>query len=205
MTRFPSPAALGLMAALLVAAAPAGAAGPSTGEIVAAPAAIRDFMIESIDRAKAPERMQLVEALPRHADGSVRIEILQLIAMNQLDQLDMLLMEDALGNIQRHFLLRARGWCARVRGVSHLTVRQVPEHGAFGPTQTDAKRRGQIRYPPQTPSNLRVCARPRRFRFPPPPPIFSSEERAPVRRIRDTHPRPNDYFTRARRTPSLRR
>jgi hypothetical protein len=52
---------------------------------------IHDFMVESIGRAKAPERMQLVETLPRHADGSVRIEILQLIAMNQLDQLDMLI------------------------------------------------------------------------------------------------------------------
>jgi predicted Ser/Thr protein kinase len=57
--------------------------------------AIHDFMIASIDRAKAPERMQLVSALPRHADGSVRIEILQLIAMNQLDQLDMLIADEA--------------------------------------------------------------------------------------------------------------
>ena len=48
-------------------------------------------MTANIDRAKAPERMQLVQELPRHADGSVRIEILQLIAMNQLDQLDMLI------------------------------------------------------------------------------------------------------------------
>src|SRR5947209_15997990 len=56
---------------------------------------IHQFMIESTGRAKAPERMQLVEALPRHADGSVRIEILQLIAMNQLDQLDMLITNEA--------------------------------------------------------------------------------------------------------------
>ena len=52
---------------------------------------IHGYMVESTGRTKAPERMQLVEALPRHADGSVRIEILQLIAMNQLDQLDMLI------------------------------------------------------------------------------------------------------------------
>jgi hypothetical protein len=52
-------------------------------------------MVANIGRAKAPERMQLVEALPRHADGSVRIEILQLIAMNQLDQLDMLIANEA--------------------------------------------------------------------------------------------------------------
>src|SRR3954449_4561152 len=53
--------------------------------------AIRDFMLAQIGRDKAPERLQLVPALPRHADGSVRIEILQLIAMNQLDQVDMLI------------------------------------------------------------------------------------------------------------------
>ena len=57
--------------------------------------AIHDFMMVSIARAKAPERMQLVEELPRHADGSVRIEILQLIAMNQLDQVDMLISSEA--------------------------------------------------------------------------------------------------------------
>ena len=56
---------------------------------------IHGFMLESTGHAKAPERMQLVEALPRHADGSVRIEILQLIAMNQLDQLDMLIADEA--------------------------------------------------------------------------------------------------------------
>jgi hypothetical protein len=55
---------------------------------------IHDFMVENIGRAKAPERMQLVTQLPRHADGSVRIEILQLIAMNQLDQLDMLIADE---------------------------------------------------------------------------------------------------------------
>src|SRR3954454_6736036 len=57
--------------------------------------AIHDFMVASIGRSKAPERMQLVEELPRHADGSVRIEILQLIAMNQLDQVDMLIASEA--------------------------------------------------------------------------------------------------------------
>ena len=52
-------------------------------------------MVQSLGRAKAPERMQLVEALPRRADGSVRTEILQLVAMNQLDQLDMLIADEA--------------------------------------------------------------------------------------------------------------
>ena len=55
---------------------------------------IHDFMLASVGRTKAPERVQLVSALPRHADGSVRIEVLQLIAMNQLDQLDLLIHDE---------------------------------------------------------------------------------------------------------------
>src|SRR6267143_4896195 len=51
-------------------------------------------------------------------------------------------------------------------------LRQLPEPCVAGPTRTDADRRSQIRYPPETPSNLRVLGRPRRVRFPPPPPIF---------------------------------
>src|ERR1700730_3870242 len=46
--RFASPAGLGLAAALLIAAAPADAAGSPTGEIVAAPATIRDFLIQNV-------------------------------------------------------------------------------------------------------------------------------------------------------------
>jgi hypothetical protein len=38
-----------------------------------------------------PERLQLVDALPRKLDGAVRTEILQLIAMNQLDQVEHLI------------------------------------------------------------------------------------------------------------------
>jgi hypothetical protein len=34
--------------------------------------------VRKLGRAKAPERLQLVDALPRRADGSVRTEILQL-------------------------------------------------------------------------------------------------------------------------------
>jgi len=37
---------------------------------------------------KPPEHIQVVPALPRDASGKPRIEILQLVAMNQLDQLD---------------------------------------------------------------------------------------------------------------------
>ncbi len=52
-------------------------------------------IVERGGSVAAPERMQLVHALPRHADGSVRTEILQLIAMNQLDQLETLIASEA--------------------------------------------------------------------------------------------------------------
>ncbi len=55
--------------------------------------AIRDFIAQSL-RARAPERLQLVDALPRRADGSVRTEILQLVAMNQVDQVDTLIADE---------------------------------------------------------------------------------------------------------------
>lgn len=38
-----------------------------------------------------PERLQIVPALPRNAAGSVRMEILQLVAMNQVDLIDQLI------------------------------------------------------------------------------------------------------------------
>ncbi len=42
-----------------------------------------------------PEHLQIVEALPRDAQGDVRSEILELVAMNQLDLIDPLLKTDA--------------------------------------------------------------------------------------------------------------
>jgi predicted Ser/Thr protein kinase len=56
--------------------------------------AIREFLEQSVGRARAPERLQRVEALPRRADGSVRSEILQLIAMNQVDQVDAMVADE---------------------------------------------------------------------------------------------------------------
>ena len=57
--------------------------------------AIRDFLGEAVGKVKAPERLQIVPELPRRADGSVRIEVLQLVAMNQLDQIDTLVASEA--------------------------------------------------------------------------------------------------------------
>jgi hypothetical protein len=53
--------------------------------------AARAFIVGAVGPAKAPERLQIVEALPRNASGRVRSEILQLVAMNQLDLIDTLI------------------------------------------------------------------------------------------------------------------
>ncbi|HEX3503603.1 MAG TPA: serine/threonine protein kinase [Xanthobacteraceae bacterium] len=42
-----------------------------------------------------PEHLQVVDALPRNAQGEVRSEILELVAMNQLDLIDPLIKSDA--------------------------------------------------------------------------------------------------------------
>lgn len=44
---------------------------------------------------KAPERIQVVTALPRRSDGTIRTDILQLVAMNQIDLIDPLIVDDA--------------------------------------------------------------------------------------------------------------
>jgi hypothetical protein len=45
--------------------------------------------------AKPPERLQIVAALPRTRDGAVRTDILTLVAMNQIDLIDPLIVNDA--------------------------------------------------------------------------------------------------------------
>jgi hypothetical protein len=42
-----------------------------------------------------PEHIQVVRALPRNADGKPRIEILQLVAMNQLDLIEPMMANDS--------------------------------------------------------------------------------------------------------------
>ena len=51
---------------------------------------LSDFLGDS-----KPEHLQVAEALPRNAQGEVRSEILELVAMNQLDLIDPLLKTDA--------------------------------------------------------------------------------------------------------------
>lgn len=45
--------------------------------------------------ARPPEHIQVVPALPRDADGHIRTELLQLVAMNQLDLIEPLMSSDA--------------------------------------------------------------------------------------------------------------
>ncbi len=58
---------------------------------LAAPA-LREFVTTAA--AEPPEHLQVIEELPRRATGEVRNEILQLIALNQVDQIDPLISND---------------------------------------------------------------------------------------------------------------
>ena len=49
--------------------------------------AVSGAISAAVGRDKAPEFLQLVETLPRDRDGGVRIELLHLIATNQIDQI----------------------------------------------------------------------------------------------------------------------
>jgi hypothetical protein len=52
---------------------------------------LHDVLTDTCKGIAAPERLQRVDALPRDASGQVRTEILQLIAMNQVDLIDPLI------------------------------------------------------------------------------------------------------------------
>ncbi len=53
---------------------------------------------------KAPEHIQIVHALPRDDQGHVRTEILQLVAMNQIDLIEPLMRSDADRNFMKEIL-----------------------------------------------------------------------------------------------------
>jgi hypothetical protein len=53
------------------------------------------FLTESPAGLAAPERLQVVERLPRTLTGEIRTDILQLVAMNQIDLIDPLIASDA--------------------------------------------------------------------------------------------------------------
>jgi hypothetical protein len=53
------------------------------------------FLTDNPDQVAAPERLQVVERLPRNGGGDVRTDILQLVAMNQIDLIDPLLASES--------------------------------------------------------------------------------------------------------------
>jgi hypothetical protein len=61
-------------------------------EAQAKEAVLLDYL--SAGSPKAPERLQIVEALPRDNSGQVRTDILQLVAMNQIDLIGPLISSD---------------------------------------------------------------------------------------------------------------
>jgi hypothetical protein len=62
--------------------------GPALSERV-----LRDFMAGQ-DAPKPPEHLQVTEELPRRSSCEIRNEILQLVAMNQVDLIDPLIAND---------------------------------------------------------------------------------------------------------------
>jgi acyl-coenzyme A synthetase/AMP-(fatty) acid ligase len=62
--------------------------GPALSERI-----LRDFMGDG-DGLKPPEHLQVTEELPRRSSGEIRSEILQLVAMNQVDLIDALVASD---------------------------------------------------------------------------------------------------------------
>jgi AMP-binding enzyme C-terminal domain len=56
---------------------------------------LQAFVAAAIGRDNAPQFIQVVPALPRAADGRVRLDILQLVATNQVDSIDPLITSQA--------------------------------------------------------------------------------------------------------------
>ncbi len=63
---------------------------------------LMDFISDGLGPGIVPEQLQVVNELPRRATGEVRTEILQLVALNQIDLLDGLMVtEDERANVAR--------------------------------------------------------------------------------------------------------
>jgi hypothetical protein len=65
------------------------------GERLAESDLLRFLASSGNDRIAAPERLQVVERLPRSGGGDIRTDILQLVAMNQIDLIDPLLASES--------------------------------------------------------------------------------------------------------------
>ena len=68
------------------------------------------FLERRLGAMRAPKRVVVVDALPRKADGAVRTEILQLIAMNQVDLIDSLIASEDERAIVRRIVDGRQNW-----------------------------------------------------------------------------------------------
>ncbi len=76
--------------------------------------ALRDLLAQT-EGPKPPEHLQVAEALPRRASGEVRSEILQLVAMNQLDQIEQLIATDSERTLVGRIVAERRNFHDRFR------------------------------------------------------------------------------------------
>jgi hypothetical protein len=77
------------------------------GEAALSERVLRDFMAGQ-DGPKPPEHLQVAEELPRRPSGEIRNEILQLVAMNQVDLIDALIANDRERELIRRILADRR-------------------------------------------------------------------------------------------------
>jgi acyl-coenzyme A synthetase/AMP-(fatty) acid ligase len=56
---------------------------------------LRDRVIAAVGKDNAPQFIQIVATLPRNASGRLRTDILQLVATNQVDDIDPLITSDS--------------------------------------------------------------------------------------------------------------
>jgi acyl-coenzyme A synthetase/AMP-(fatty) acid ligase len=69
--------------------------------------ALRNRVVAAVGKDNAPQFIQIVATLPRNASGRLRTDILQLVATNQVDDIDPLITSDAERRVV-HDILNAR-------------------------------------------------------------------------------------------------
>ncbi len=70
--------------------------------------AVRQYLIEAIGNARAPEYVQIVHTLPRTSSGQIRGDILRLISTNQVDLIDPLITSEIEREAVQHIVQRRK-------------------------------------------------------------------------------------------------
>jgi hypothetical protein len=78
--------------------------------------ALVDFIAEKLGPSIVPEQLQRVDELPRHPNGEIRTEILQLVALNQVDLIDPLIANEAERSVVARIVDGRRNLGDRVTG-----------------------------------------------------------------------------------------